>query len=327
MSDLYIKQELIKTLPQIDALILDIDGVVLDVSQSFREVISHTTQLYATTRLGVEDNGPLLPVDQIDGFKMAGGFNSDWDLTNAAVALVVAKHARGDGNDTASLAASAPDWAEWTREIKRRGGGLVQAEKLILEMLNATQRREFSLNWNQKLVTQLFQEMYGGVDACKTLYGFEPQHLQVEGFYKREQVILDASLLPPKLPVGILTGRTRNEAHLALKFADLRKRIPETHWVTEDDGVRKPDGQTLSLMAEKMKFRHAVYIGDVWDDWQTVVNYRGAKSSQQSRVTGAIVLAGEHADEHRRTFLEAGAEIIAPDANSFLSYLKHVLAN
>ncbi len=33
MSELYIKQELLKTLGQLDALILDIDGVVLDVSQ------------------------------------------------------------------------------------------------------------------------------------------------------------------------------------------------------------------------------------------------------------------------------------------------------
>ena len=33
MSELFIKQEILKTIGQVDALILDIDGVVLDVSQ------------------------------------------------------------------------------------------------------------------------------------------------------------------------------------------------------------------------------------------------------------------------------------------------------
>ncbi len=324
MSELYIKQELLKTLPQIDALILDIDGVILDVSQSFREVISQTTQLYATSKLSVSGEETLLPVEEIDLFKMAGGFNSDWDLANAAVALIVAKQAQSGARDAATLSAQAPDWSEYTREIKRRGGGLMEAEMTILAMLDSNQRREFSFNWNQKLVTQLFQEMYGGVAACKTLYGFEPQHLQVEGYYQREKVLLDAALLPSKLPVGILTGRTKNEARLAMKFAGLRNRILEPNWITEDDGVRKPDGQTLMLLQEKMGFKNALYIGDTWDDWQTVVNYRQIKGSQRAKVSGCICLAEGKSDEHRRTFLEAGTEIITPDINSLLSYLGHV---
>src|SRR5687767_4481610 len=110
MSELFIKQELLKTLPTLDALILDIDGVVLDVSQSFRVAISQTTQLYATRWMHLEDTGPLLPEDQIDLFKMAGGFNSDWDLTNAAVGLVLAKQAQSGATDTQSIVNQAPDW-------------------------------------------------------------------------------------------------------------------------------------------------------------------------------------------------------------------------
>jgi hypothetical protein len=47
MSELFVKQELLKTLPTLDAVLLDIDGVILDVAQTFRVVASEVTQWYA----------------------------------------------------------------------------------------------------------------------------------------------------------------------------------------------------------------------------------------------------------------------------------------
>src|SRR5687768_13298859 len=114
MSDLYIKQELIKNLPQVDAVLLDVDGVILDVSQSFRVVIARTVQYYATEVLKLEDTGPLLHTSETELFKLAGGFNDDGDLTNAAIALVVAKQAQSGATDTASLREQSPGWAEYT---------------------------------------------------------------------------------------------------------------------------------------------------------------------------------------------------------------------
>jgi HAD superfamily hydrolase (TIGR01548 family) len=325
MSELFIKQEVLKTLPQVDALILDIDGVVLDVQESFRRVISETTQYYLTHKLELEDTGVALPPEATEHFKMAGGFNSDWDLTNAAVALLVAKHAVSGAKDTQSLADQEPDWVEYTRDIKRRGGGPVAAESVILDRLNPNQRRDFSINWNSKLVVQLCQEMYGGLDACKKLYGFDPQYIQQDGYYKKEKVLLDPSLLPTKLQIGVLTGRSHSETELAMKFAGLTQLIPQSNWVTESDGVRKPDGQTLILCQEKMKFKHAIFFGDTMDDLNTVFNYRETKGSGRAKVAAATVLSAPPGASNRRVFLEAGTEIATPDINTFLQYLNHVI--
>jgi HAD superfamily hydrolase (TIGR01548 family) len=314
-----------KTLPQVDALILDIDGVVLDVQESFRRVISETTQLYLTQKLELEDTGRALPLENIELFKMAGGFNSDWDLTNAAVAWLVAKHAISGARDTRSLADQEPDWVEYTRDIKRRGGGPVAAESVILDRLTPHQRRDFSNNWSPRLVVQLCQEMYGGEDGCKRLYGFDPQYIHAEGYYKKEKVLLDPELLPAKIQIGVLTGRTDSETELALKFAGLTQRIPKASWVTESDGVKKPDGQTLILCQEKMKFKHAIFFGDTMDDLNTVFNYRETKGSGRAKVAAATVLSGPAGTANRRTFLEAGTEIATPDINTFLQYFNHVI--
>ena len=158
MSELFIKQSLVKSLPTVDALILDIDGVVLDVSGSFRVAIAQTAQFYALNFMELADSGPVFEVADGELFKMAGGFNSDWDLTNAVVALLVAKQAISGLKDTESLRWQEPSWAQFTEQIRRRGGGLEAAEKWILDTLNATQRRDFTRMLKPKLVTQIFQE-------------------------------------------------------------------------------------------------------------------------------------------------------------------------
>lgn len=327
--ELFIKQDLLKLLPLMDALILDVDGVILDVSRSYRQVICDVVQHYAVHNLGLEDTGQLLEPAETEGFKAASGFNSDWDLTLAATFLVVAKKAISQARDTLSIREQEPSWPEFTETLRRRqnpliAAGLDTAEKTILEMLTPGQRRDFAMQLDRRRVVQLCEEMYGGEDACESLYGYAPQYLHGEGYYKRERVLLDKALLPP-VSVGLLTGRTYNEAKLAMRFARLEQEVPPENWVTDDDRVRKPDAKTLLLCQEKMKFKNALYVGDTSDDWRTVQNYRETKGSGRARVWGAIVLSASEGASQRRTFLEAGTEIVAPDINTLLGYLKHTL--
>lgn len=325
MSELFIRQEILKNLPSLDCLLFDMDGVLLDVSQSFRSAIMDTTQFYLKEQLGLEDTGPLLEGDEIEMFKFAGGFNDDWDLTNAAVAFLIGKWAQSGAKDTQALREYGTDWREFTSTIKRKGGGLQQAEGFILEMLRPSERREFARAWNAKLVTRLFQEFYGGDSSCRELYGFAPEYVHVDGYYKREKVMIKPSLIPTDLKTGLITGRYRSEAKLGLHHARLTNRIPENGWVVPDSGFKKPDGRTILLAREKLDFKMGLYIGDIMDDLQTVFNYRELKGSGKARVYSAIVLSGPTGAQHKREFLEAGADIVAPDVNFLLEALGNIM--
>ncbi len=324
LMELFVKQEILQTLPKLDAILLDIDGVVLDVSASFRVVASQVVQHYATQVLNIADAGIFLKPEETELFKNAGGFNNDWDLANAAVVLLTAKHAQNPAFETQQLREITPDWIEYSNEIKRRGGGLAAAETVVLDFLETLERREFARNWNPKLTTQLFQEMYAG-DSCREIYGFAPEHLHGEGFLDKEPVLLDAALLPAKPKIGVLTGRTHAETQIALERAGLKTRIASAHCVTEDDGVRKPDGRALALLQEKMGFKVGVYVGDTIDDLNVVKNFRETNAGGRARILSCIVLSGPSGAQNRRMFLEAGAEIVAPDVNSVLQYLGSVL--
>jgi len=74
----------------LDALIFDMDGVLVDVSRSYREVIRRTAHLYLSDCLGWK-LGRTPPVTQeiISLFKFAGGFNNDWELTSALLLSVI----------------------------------------------------------------------------------------------------------------------------------------------------------------------------------------------------------------------------------------------
>ena len=69
-----------------DVLIFDMDGVLIDVSKSYRKAIQKTVQIYMETCLGFErTKEDWITNEDISLFKSAGGFNSDWDLTSGVL--------------------------------------------------------------------------------------------------------------------------------------------------------------------------------------------------------------------------------------------------
>lgn len=57
-------------------LLFDIDGVLVDVSNSYREVIKQTAEFFTKT---------LVTPEEIQSYKEKTGFNNDWDLTCAII--------------------------------------------------------------------------------------------------------------------------------------------------------------------------------------------------------------------------------------------------
>jgi len=66
-----------------DILIFDMDGVLIDVSKSYRKTIQRTIQIYLETCLGfARSRRGWITNEEISLFKSVGGFNNDWDLTS-----------------------------------------------------------------------------------------------------------------------------------------------------------------------------------------------------------------------------------------------------
>jgi len=322
---LMVRQELLDLLPKVEALIFDIDGVLVDASESYRLAVCEAVRFFVQNELGwVVDASPLTP-DEVDLFKRAGGFNNDWDLTQAAALFLLFKSLKHGVRRVSALKRLRPSLEEFLAEVSAEGGGLPNAEKVVIDKLELRQRRDLARLWKRRLLVQLAQEFYAGRKWCARLFGFEPQYVDIEaGFLERERTLIDLSLLPKDMKLGILTGRAKRETRLALERVGLLPIIPEEFWVTDDDPIRKPDPKALTVLMEKLGANCAIYVGDTIDDLQMVNDYKANMDLNAPTVWACMTLTGPNGEKNRGFFLEQGADIIATDINALLGYLKYV---
>ncbi|MCS7185787.1 MAG: HAD-IA family hydrolase [Armatimonadetes bacterium] len=321
---LMVRQELLNLLPKTEALIFDIDGVLVDASESYRLAVCEAVKFFVQHELGWVVDAPPLTPDEVDMFKKAGGFNNDWDLTQAAALFLLFKSLKHGVKRISALKRLRPSLEEFLAEVSAEGGGLSNAEKAVIDKLELRQRRDLARLWKRRLLVQLAQEFYAGRKWCPRLFGFEPQHVDIEfGFLERERTLIELSLLPKDMKLGILTGRAKRETMLALERVGLLPIIPEEFWVTDDDPIRKPDPKALTVLMEKLGANSAIYIGDTIDDLQMVNDYKANMKFNDPKVWACMTLTGPNGEKNRGFFLEQGADIIATDINALLGYLNH----
>lgn len=317
----YIRPECLDALSKVDSLVLDIDGVIFDVTRSFRVAISRSVQHFFTQVQGLSGDTVLISPDETQLFKLAGGFNNDWELTFAA-SLFFLVTAKVFNLDKLGDLKARGDLVEFCRKIRASGGGLEAAEAIALEEALPEVRGQILREWRTDLIQQIFQEIYGGIDYCRRLYGFEPVFIKEKGLINKEKLILDREKLRPFHPcVGILTGRTKEETEIAMEKAGLTGIISWKN-VLFDDGVhRKPDPQVLKILSKSLNAAKGLYIGDTMDDLQTVINFQKLEDSDLPKFFAGIVVKQVSEVE---LYAEARADIISLSTNDLLDALMAV---
>ena len=115
-----------------DAVIFDMDGVLLDITGSIRVVNCLAVPFYLREVLGWPAPDDLLTSADIEVFKHAGGFNDDWDLTYALMLYFLVKGQNTPVNP-ATLNVMPPTLPRYAAQIKERGGWLRAAEEICFE--------------------------------------------------------------------------------------------------------------------------------------------------------------------------------------------------
>ena len=230
----------------LDILVFDMDGVLIDVSESYRKTIAKTVQTYLETCLGFKRrSAPLITGEHISSFKMAGGFNNDWDLTSGLLLFLLSISGLpplSRGKPFVSIEEIPHYLLEWSsgfrwnlptqiiqnhfprfvRRVKACGGGL----KGIHRVLRKTQKASWD-GWvchsgeihTTNVVKRIFQEIYLGRKFVRH-YSLRPLFYHGQGYYLREKPLIPRRILGAlhkRVRMGIASGRPRIEAELALK--------------------------------------------------------------------------------------------------------------
>ncbi len=279
-----------------DAVVLDVDGVLVDVADSYRRAIVESVERVYDRTIRKAD---------IQQFKDAGGFNNDWELTYAAALYVLAT---GEGYD-ASLEA-------FTDAIAAEGGGLEAAETVVRESIGARAFQRVDGRWDRGRLRDVFQQLYLGADLYRGIEGGDPDR-ETRGFIHDEPILLEddaRDALLADYDVGILTGRPAPEAEIALERVGLDD-VPLEHRFTMDDWEEgKPHPRALVTLAERFDAETVVFVGDTLDDVRTAVNAADADPDRDYHGVG-VLTGGLTGEAGRRKYEAEGATAVLESIN------------
>jgi len=226
----------------LDILIFDMDGVLIDVSKSYRKTIQRTTQLYLETCLGLErKRKDWITNEEISLFKSVGGFNNDWDLTSGLLLYHLSissfpplpKQKRFSSvqeivpylkkkssmiHQKTPIRLKRVHLLSFLEKVKISGGGLRGVRRILGTSWAGWVYRLGDID-QANLIKRIFQEIYLG-EKFAVRYHLSPLFYKGEGFYLQEKTLIPKNILAAlqkKIRMGIASGRPRFEAEMALK--------------------------------------------------------------------------------------------------------------
>ena len=318
-------------------IVFDMDGVIVDVSASYRDVVRRTTQLFFhPARASASLPDPLFALSDLAAVKHSGGLNNDWDLTFTVINLLFSLV------EKSTVAQSRDPWTRYRQTMRRcnvkaLSDFLTSTDEPLKSLLNRRGKLEDDFIADAyngdvgsgNIIKQIFQEIYLGPALFKSTYQMEPEIYRGEGYILREKLLLDRSTLEElsgENVLAIATGRPRSEAEYPLQHFQLRQFFPlvltlddcisEEKRIFEEEGktvsLSKPDPFMLDAIAET--YRKAVsgfyYIGDMPDDMLAAARSRAGFKSI------GILISAPDKFSLKKNLQRAGADYIVEDFES-----------
>lgn len=334
---------MIQKMKQKKLIVFDMDGVLIDVSMSYRDTARQTARLFFSGARGWKDlPDPLFPLADLARVKQSGGLNNDWDLTWVVISLLYSQ-VKGPG----VLHGSDP-WPDYRASIARCDvSGLARflnAESFplttLMERIGKPSVEFVSALYagdvgSGNIIKQIFQEIYLGPDLFRATYGISPEACRESGYIDREKLLIDRSILERlsgRYLLAIATGRPKAEAEYPLDRFRIRTFF--SAMVTLDDCLReeerileaekrtvslsKPDPYMLDAIAAAFEgdVDGRYYIGDMPDDMVAA-----AGSSAGFAGIGILLSAPDRASL-AKDLRAAGAVAIIDDFESLAAILE-----
>jgi HAD superfamily phosphatase len=344
---------------KLDLLLFDIDGVLIDVSQSYRNAIRLTVQTYLQDVLGLLPSPrELVSHADVAAFKLAGGFNNDWDLTTGLLAYFLAlldtpslnrpalqtsgeiiAYLRSAGRQIGTSVESLrqqKDIQSFARALRAEGGGLAATHRILGNRNNALLFADGDLR-GTNLVKRIFEEVYLGEELFVQENTESPLVLHGDGLIRRERLMIAKSALEEldkRCKLGIATGRPRSQANYTLETTGIAEYfealVAHEDTVAAEEEQFKLTGQRLNL-AKPHPFTliqaarrvlpqggRCAYIGDTLDD----VRAANAAKAEMHFVSIGCLAPAEDKLVMRGEFEQVGADAIVDHPDELVELIE-----
>ncbi len=314
-----------------DLIVFDMDGVLIDVSKSYRDVVRQTTRLFfKETHAWKVLPEPLFSLSDLGNVKQSGGLNNDWDLTSLVISLLISLV------EINSVKEDTNPWSLYNKAMRRcdvsRLAQFLDSEDRPLTTLMKTRGKDidpfvgrFYVNevGSGNVVKQIFQEIYLGKDLFESTYNMPVKIYHGEGYINREKLLIERTILDElsnKKVLAIATGRPKIEADFTLDLFCLKQDFSIIYTlddcIREEKRIMKQENRNESLSKPNPYMLDAIsatrgnaagknyYVGDMPDDM-----IAASRAKAQFKGIGFIGSAPEK-ERSRKALSQAGADYI-----------------
>ena len=343
---------------KLDVLLFDLDGVLIDVSSSYRNAIRLTVQTYLQDVIGLLPSpGELVSREDVAALKLAGGFNNDWDLTTGILAyfltlldapalnmprpaaptqITAYLHTTGRQiSATIESLSRRKDIQSFARTLRAQGGGLAAAHRILGDRISPLLFAEGDLR-DTNLVKRIFEEIYLGEELFAKEYDASPIVVHSDGLIRRERSLISKPALEElakRAALGIATGRPREQANYALEAAGIARffqaLVAHEDIMAAEEKQFKTTGQSTSLakphpysllQAARQIVPHEAQCGYVGDTLDDVRAANAAKT-EMDFISIACLAPAEDKRTMRNEFERIGADVIVDHPDQLLELI------
>ncbi|MCY3854289.1 MAG: HAD family hydrolase [Thaumarchaeota archaeon] len=252
---------MINELCDIDSVIFDCDGVLIDIKNSYDKTIKETVKYIIKRFVNVEIN-KFVTNKLINDFKQSGGFNNEVDLAYSIILSIITAIKLNKPYEKFIF--------EVIRHIDIRGMYSVDD---YLSTLLYIKNIKHDLNYpnNDNVICNVFDELFYG---SKLYYSIFKKNtiFHCIGFINNDEIILTKKLLETlkqkfRHKIAIVTGRGMMATRYSLKSLLDYFNIKNSMFL--DDMARsfaKPNPLSLITSIKGLHSSHCLYVGDSVED-------------------------------------------------------------
>jgi HAD superfamily hydrolase (TIGR01548 family) len=303
---IYIDAQKIGKIKNLDAIIFDCDGVLIDVSNSYDLAIKKTVDFVAN-KIASINKSSLVTKEMIDSFKKTGGFNDEVDVTYVMILAAVASEKTGK------------IFSDLVFEVAKNADqtGIKSVERYLdsikIDLTDIKTKLVYPATRFESPLSSIFDEIFYGTDLYIQLYKRSPKFFNGKGLIENDIVLVTKNLLDElhkrfRKKISIVTGRGVISARHSLKKLFDEFDLANSRFLEDEPReMAKPNPQSLMLSIRGMGSSCSMFVGDSMED--LIMAHKAAESGNPTLFCGIYGTSKDH--EAKRNFFEQkGADMV-----------------
>ncbi len=306
-----------------EAIIFDIDGVLIDVINSYNQTIIKTIHHILKNNFNISITD--FPIDKlISKFRYTGGFNNDIDTTYSMILTIVYCKLinKKDINEIFKF------FINLLEKIDEKGIRSVENE---LEKLGDIENIKIKLGYpkDDNIISTVFNEIFYGPDLFRKQFNRNPKYYFGKPLINKDKIIIKEKTIQDLSKefdgkLILISGRSKVASYFTLNNL-LDYFIKDACVFLEDEKreYSKPNTYAINRVFNQLKLKNAIYVGDSIEDLLMVEKFRAETNSSKIIFCGIYGKNTDSSKDLKRLLELNGADIIVENVNDIPNILNN----